>query len=317
MSDAPEDDDPWAPLPADQLWQRPGEEFGFGKRPDRIAKHGKPKPDASADVDADATRGTRPQSPPTPTPSPTPRPPAAPAEVRPAAPPRRARAAPDRADDPAAAAAFAELQRKLAAAPPGQSLVAATQRREPAKPARARRADAAADPTLAAQHVQGRDPEAEPVLEYAPGAAGRDLREEEAWFAALPPEEQQRLRGQWQKQRERAVEVATGHRRVGNRRAVAALACFGATVFAGSGVLWHATLGAGVLCALWWRRRPADRLLDPIRAVACLFLVQSIAMWRAGEPNPIFWMDCVVLTAFAAIVGFDGEIKRTGGFDQR
>lgn len=311
MSDSPEDDDPWAPLPADQLWQRPGEEFGFGKRPDRVSPRGRPKPDAST---GDAVDPVAPKEPA-----------AAPPRPQPAAqtpPPAPRRPVPRRAAGPGGldadgAAAFAALQRKLAAAPPGQSLVAATNRRDEAKPPRARRADAPVDPALAALHVQGRDPEAEPVLEYAPGADGRDLREEQAWFAGLPPEEQQRLRGQWQKQRERAVQTAVGQRRLGNRRAVAALACFGATVFAGSGVLWHATLGAGVLCALWWRRRPADRLLDPIRAVACLFLVQSIAMWRAGEPNPIFWMDCVVLTAFAAIVGFDGEIKRTGGFDQR
>ena len=92
--------------------------------------------------------------------------------------------------------------------------------------------------------------------------------------------------------------------------------CSVATIFAGTGHLWHATLGAGVCCGIWWRHARPDRFLDPFGAMACFFAMHVVAIWVAGaEPHPIGWVDLCVLGGCAAVVGFDGEIRRTGGFD--
>lgn len=310
MSATPEDDDPWAPLPADQLWQRPGEEHMFSKRPERVSSRGKARPEDDAtsasptDTPADAAGGPAATVPPRVVPSPKPAP--KPASLRPTPP-----------LDPAAAQALAALQQKLAAAPPGQSLVSESQRREDQAVRRKRAVAGPVAPELAALHVQGRDPEAEPALEYAPGADGRDPREEEAWFAALPPAERERLHAQWAKARAHGVDAKRNQRRRANRRFVAALAIAAATVFAGTGYLWHVTIGAGLLTGLWWRRAGADRFLDPIRALACLVVAHAAALLQTGEPNALFWIDAILVVSLSALVGFDGEIKRTGGFDQR
>ncbi len=297
-----DDDDPWAPLPADQLWQRPGEEHMFSKRPERVSSRGKPR---TEDADAATPPAPAPATPP-PAPATPPAPQSRPAPLRPTPP-----------LDPAAAQALAALQQKLAAAPPGQSLVAEAQRREQRVERHKRAVQGPIAPELAALHLQGRDPEAEPILEFAPGADGRDPREDEAWFAALPPAEKDRLHAQWAKARAHRVDAVARQRRLGNRRFVAALVIAAATVFAGTGFLWHVTIGAGVLTGLWWRRAGADRLLDPIRALACLVVAHAAALLQTGEPNPLFWIDAILVISLSALVGFDGEIKRTGGFDQR
>jgi hypothetical protein len=36
-----------------------------------------------------------------------------------------------------------------------------------------------------------------------------------------------------------------------------------------------------------------------------------------GAPSPQLFFDAPLLVAFAALVGFDGEMRRTGGFDVR
>ncbi len=208
---------------------------------------------------------------------------------------------------------MAELQAKLARQKPATSFVAQAQHREDRQ---RRKAQAGAAPALAAMVVQGSDPTAVPRVEYAAGAEGRDEREESAWFRQLPPAEQDRLRKVWGDKRELSCGAASAERRRGNRRFVAAIVVFAATIVLGTHIYWHATLGAGIACGLWWRRTAPDRFLDPLRAIASLFPMQGTAMVVHQQVNPTLFMDSVLLVALAAIVGFDGEIRRTGGFDQ-
>lgn len=136
------------------------------------------------------------------------------------------------------------------------------------------------------------------------------------WFLRLPAAEQQRLRAHWQQKRARGGARHAQHARLANRRFLAAVACSVATIFAGTGHLWHATLGAGVCCGIWWRHARPDRFLDPFGAMACFFAMHVLAIYAtAAEPHPIGWVDLCVLGSCAAVVGFDGEIRRTGGFD--
>lgn len=218
------------------------------------------------------------------------------------------------AENPEAERVLAALKARIARSAPARSLIAEVQHREQRAQ---RRRQAATVPQLAATVVAGRDPAAVPVVEYAAGPEGRDEREESEWFRGLPAAEQERLRAAWADKRAHATGAVAGQVRVGRRRFVAALVVFVANIVAGTGIYWHATLGAGIVCGLWWRRAPADRFLDPLRAIGCLYVMQALAMLVNREVNPTLFMDSVLLVALAAIVGFDGEIRRTGGFDVR
>ena len=54
-----------------------------------------------------------------------------------------------------------------------------------------------------------------------------------------------------------------------------------------------------------------------MRALVCLIVLQALAMAVAEKVNPGLGLDAVILIAIAAVVGFDGEIRRTGMFDGR
>lgn len=144
-----------------------------------------------------------------------------------------------------------------------------------------------------------------------------DPREDEPWFHELPDVEQQRLRRVWAEKRAAAVRAASNVGRNGNERMVAAILVFVAVVLLGTGANWHATLGAGVVCGIWWRHARADRFLDPLRAFGCMAVLQTLAMLVNGSTSPTLFLDAPLLVAFAALVGFDGEMRRTGGFDVR
>lgn len=251
------------------------------------------------------------------------RPVAAPAAVVPAPVPAPL-PPPPKAPDPAAEQALAALKSKLAQAPRGRSLVAELCRRE-AKAARKQRAAGSA--ALAACGPVAVPPagpapattSAPPLtVDFVPGIDGRDEREDEPWFQQLPAAEQDRLRKAWALRREQVVEDRPGQRRGRNRRFVAALLVFTGVWAAGTGAWWHATLGAGIVCGLCWRNVAPCRYRDPMIALCCL-LVAFLVAWIASAsdtmpPGSIF--DAVLVVAFAALVGFDGEIRQTGGFDQ-
>jgi hypothetical protein len=221
-------------------------------------------------------------------------------------------AEPDPAADPAELA-MAELKARIAAHAPATSLVATVVRREERKQRRQRAATAVlASVAAMMKRKRPRDPL---PIEYDPGVHGRDPREEEAWFKELPAAERERLQASWAKKRQHAVTTIANHRRNGNRRLVAALLVFAVVAVSGTRVMWAATAGAGICCAIWWRHGVPDGIRDPLRALGCLLGVHTVAMLVYGVFNPAVFIDAVVLVGFATVVGFDGEFRRTGGFD--
>jgi len=219
-----------------------------------------------------------------------------------------------RAAAAAATAAFAALQRRLAAAQPARSLLAAARQRD-CEAAQVTRAVAA----RAVAQVMPAAPTAVVALEEHPRmpAAGGDPREQEPWFRGLPASEQQRLHRHWQHRRELVDSQPAWQRRLQWQRFAAAVVLFASLVVLGTGAVWVATLGAGIVCGLCWRHLSADRYRDPVVAVALLFAGHLVAMVGSGADGlpPGLFLDVLLLTAMAALVGFAGEIRRTGGFD--
>ena len=212
--------------------------------------------------------------------------------------------------------ALEELKARIATSGPSTSLVAEVVHREQRQERQQRATNAvrAADAAVMKGPRQPRDPL---PIEYDAGVHGRDPREEEAWFKALPPAERVRLQAAWAEKRQHAVSSAAVQRRNGNRRLVAALIVFATIIITGTGSEWAATAGAGICTGIWWRHARPDRFLDPLRALACFFGLHMIAWVAHGTISPLIFMDGVLLIGFATIVGFDGEIRRTGGFDSK
>lgn len=323
-------DDDWLPLPAEAQCAHPGELAAFGKRTDAVGPAGAvlaPGPQASgigapsAFVPPSAGRTTE-------------APPAADPPEPPPTPP----------DDPAVLRALAALRAKLHAAPPAQSFVAAMQERERREEKRRRRgrrvaASPEAEPRASDPRAEGAEALARPAAGAAAGAmaspaplgvpaddaaavsAGEagaldhDPREASDWFRALPEAERQRLHKVWAEKRANAARAAANLAQNGNQRLVAGVVVFLAVMLLGTRCNWHATLGAGIVCGIWWRHARADRFLDPLRAGLCMLVLQGLAMVVNGAPSPQLFFDAPLLVAFSALVGFDGEMRRTGGFD--
>jgi len=316
MSAAVTDEDDWLPLPPEAQCAHPGELAALGKRAEPV----------------DAPRTALPPAPSRPVAglasSPNPRG-AAQAEtaVAPVSPPPPP-------DAPEVLQALAALRAKLHAAPAPQSFVAAMQdreRREEQRRHRSRRAAAACPanepgPKAPDEVVAPRLASGAPSPDEPPGPAAsatgsepldHDHREDSAWFRALPEVEQQRLHTVWAGKRANTARTAANVARNGNERLVAAILVFLAVMVLGTGVNWHATVGAGVVCGIWWRHALADRFLDPMRAGLCMLVLQGLAMVLNGVASPQLFFDAPLLVSFAALVGFDGEMRRTGGFDVR
>ncbi|MBX3463037.1 MAG: hypothetical protein KF830_07690 [Planctomycetes bacterium] len=223
--------------------------------------------------------------------------------------------------DAEALRAWQQLQQRVAAAPRSTSLVAAASHRARRQAARAAPASAGGPAATASPRgATGDGPQGvpAPVPSGPPdGAAvdGRDPREDQDWFRALPPAEQQRLRAVWAAQRARGEGSAASQRRLARRRAIAALAVALAVVVLGTGAAWPATLAAGALTAVLWARLGADRLRDPIVAVGALGVCHLALRFAFGPPGGTLFLDAILMVAFAALVGFDGEMRRSGGFD--
>ena len=146
-------------------------------------------------------------------------------------------------------------------------------------------------------------------------ALDHDPREASEWFRSLPEAERQRLHRVWAEKRANAARATANLAHNGNQRLVAGFVVFLAVMLLGTGVNWHATVGAGIVCGIWWRHARADRFLDPLRAGLCMLVLQGLAMVVNGAPSPQLFFDAPLLVAFSALVGFDGEMRRTGGFD--
>lgn len=302
-------DDDWLPLPAEAQCAHPGELAPLGKRSEASDPPSLPPGRGSQSFGIGAASTFVPP----------------PAECcsRPAAPPASPEPPPTPPDDPAVLQALAALRAKLHAAPAPQSFVAAMQEREGREERRRRRRRGAARPAPGpagkpmAIVASGDAPDAgvPAVPEGDPVALDHDPREASDWFRALPEAERQRLHRVWAEKRANAARAAANLAQNGNQRLVACLVVFVAVLLLGTRVNWHATLGAGIVCGIWWRHARADRFLDPMRAGLCMLVLQGVAMVCNGVPAPQLFMDAPLLVAFSALVGFDGEMRRTGGFD--
>ena len=228
-----------------------------------------------------------------------------------------------RAPNPKGEQMLRELQERLAKQGPGDSLIAQVQQREQ-RAARQQQAAKQSQQDLAACVLGGAagaaPPQSGPTqqtcqVEYADVADARDDSEDSEWYQQLPEAEQLRLRLAWAQKRRLASTAHTTQKRIGNRRMISAWVSAGLVVLLGSGLFWHATLAAGVVCGFWWRHAAADRMFDPLRGIVCMVVVQGIVMAAQTAYNPGMMMDCVLVAAFGALIGYDGEIRRTGGFD--
>ena len=314
MSGAVTDEDDWLPLPPEAQCAHPGELAALGKRAEAAAAPAPAVPPASGRPEAALAA------------SPSPHPSAqGEAAAAPAAPPPPPEA-------PEVLQALAALRAKLHAAPAPQSFVAAMQERERRAERRRHRSRRAAAACPAGESgslasdggvVPAPVSEGAPQPDTPPGLAAsataaepdHDPREDSAWFGALPEVEQQRLHKAWADKRANAARTAANLTRNGNERLLAGILVFLAVLLLGTGVNWHATMGAGVVCGIWWRHALADRFLDPMRAGLCMLVLQGLAMVVNGTPSPQLFFDAPLLVSFAALVGFDGEMRRTGGFD--
>lgn len=323
-------DDDWLPLPPEEQCAHPGELAALGKRTEAVAGS---NPAGVVDGSTSGVGAVSAFVPPLANRAGKPKEPAALPEPPPSPP-----------DDPAVLRALAALRAKLHAAPPSQSFVAAMQereRRDERRRRRGRRAPVLAAPSARASelHADGAlaatRPAAGPASgpssidtaveapvgrrdeepEGEPAALDHDPREASDWFRALPEVERQRLHRVWAEKRANAARAAANMAQNGNQRLLAGLVVFVAVMLLGTRGNWHATLGAGIVCGIWWRHARADRFLDPLRAGLCMLVLQGIAMVCNGVPSPQLFFDAPLLVAFAALVGFDGEMRRTGGFD--
>jgi hypothetical protein len=290
------DSEDWEPLRSDQLAAHPGELVDVSRQ----TKVPETAPAAASARDAVRTAESTSAST---TESPAPCPP-----------PRRRRSAPLA---PEAEKALQELKSKLAARPAAQSLIAEVQRREEKRERKLRAAQApelaAAIPVrLSIAVPAGSEEEAANAVDF-----GRDPREHEAWFLGLPAPERERLIAAWGARREQLEVEKPGQRRAKRDRFVAAILLFAAVMLIGSGSYWLATLGAGVVCGIWWRNVPACRFRDPIVALVCFVLGQMLAYLVSTDTmaHPGLVNDVLLLIPFGALLGFSGEMRRTGGFD--
>lgn len=244
-----------------------------------------------------------------------------------------------KADDPAAEQALLALKAKIAQRPAAKSLIAQVQNREEKQARKQERRQRAADAPQLAATVPGRlRAAAEPVgpapaepAPKGPAPAGlpvcstgpddelplRDPREDETWFRGLPEAEQQRLVAAWSLRRERMKLERPGQLRVRRDRFVSALLAFAVVWLFGSGSYWLATVGSAILTGIAWQNLPACRFRDPILACVVYGLCQALAFLVSTDTvlHPGLVMDVLLLVPMAGLLGFSGEMRRTGGFD--
>ena len=221
-----------------------------------------------------------------------------------------------RADEEAEQAkALHELKKRIAASADKRSLVDEISEREarqsrPRGPVKQAIRDIAVRSSRTAADVPL-------AVEYDEGAEARDPREDQAWFKALPAKERERLHDSWAQKRGQAQASTAMQRRTRGRRIGSALIIFAATAVLGTPGMWPVTIAAGVLCAVVWSYISPCRYRDAITALGCFYTV-SLSAWllnSSGSLAALTFMDAILLVAFAAVAGFNAEIRRAGGFD--
>ncbi len=165
-----------------------------------------------------------------------------------------------------------------------------------------------------------------PAMDAVPGVhrvaygVDRDPREDEPWFLQLPTAEQQRLRSSWHR---------TRHRFDGRRpafwRDVRRAAWQGALVFFVVGLLQVPTFGvaaiprfalAGAVAAPLGRLAGGGRFAFALVGFLALALVSG-ANVLAVLFSPIGLPSALIACHGMALLGFDREMQRSGGFDEK
>ena len=318
------DQDDWEPLRSDQVAAHPGEFVVVQPRTAIV-------PVAAAPVPVEAPAGAAPE---VDDDLPFPTVPSAAPKVRRTTPP-----------DPEAEKALQALKDKIARRPAAQSLIAQVQKREEKRARKEERKHRAAEaPELAAVvpvrlPVVAPNPPGEPAGDWEGQPAGqpaaqpavplagepgpseelllRDPREDETWFRGLPEAEQQRLVAAWSLRRERMKLDRPGQLRLRRDRFVSALLVFATVWLLGSGSYWLATVGSAILTGIAWQNLPACRFRDPILACVVYGLCQALAFLVSTDTvmHPGLVNDVLLLVPIAGLLGFSGEMRRTGGFD--
>lgn len=292
MAESPADD-PWAPLPTEALSLHPGE----ATAPREVVAAAPPVAAADAAAPAVAAPAPTPASRPAPTPASSPAP------------------------TPEQERALAELAAKVAKQRQPTSLVGQVLQREhrqQSKQARAKKLREAAGADVAPQVVAtaSLQPADAPACHGMAGGEpppDHDPRLAEPWFLSLPAAEQERLRKAWRHQHERQLLDQPHHVRERHRRSVAALLTFAVVAVLG-GASALLAMCAGGLTAIWWRYTRPGRFGDPVTAVTCFYVVHAIAALVNGGVSPSLVFDSILVVAIAALVGFSGEMRSSGGF---
>jgi len=223
----------------------------------------------------------------------------------------------------AAASARAELAlqalRERIASTPTSEALGATLEHEDRKRRRRRRAAGVERLAACATMASTIRPDEVPLaVEYDGGGEGRDLREDEAWFRALPASERQRLHELWSSARRRAQ----GSDRPDLRKVGAAMARGAAVAFV-VGLLLCAVGGglaaAGLLALLGAVGVGVAQCAGGGRQTCALagIVVFPIVYGLALLTNPILLLGWMLMAYGFGVLGMTAEMCRAGGFDVR
>ncbi|GAB4164280.1 MAG: hypothetical protein Fur0037_29440 [Planctomycetota bacterium] len=221
---------------------------------------------------------------------------------------------------------ISELARKLARTadldPLGRELTRAAERKD--RKMRANSASFAA----AARHLESgirdeRDVPLDVVYE-----AGRDAREDHPDFRRLPPEEQEALRMQWEEERRRAT--LRPRRVVLERLRLFGLALILYAVVGGILIPFQGVanipdmLLSGALTGATWLLLNPTRFSLAITGAVVLLVYKGIGLCAASpdtasaaEQSMTILFTVAVITFGCGMIGFDCELRRTGGFKAR
>jgi hypothetical protein len=225
-------------------------------------------------------------------------------------------AAAQRAADAAAERALQELQARIRKATPSCSLVAEVQRRAARHERRQRAAQAPALGSCKPVRSTVQVSDLPLDLQYDPGADGRDSREEQPWFLALPEAERARLHEQWAAERTRFL--GAGRRRLagigramGGGALVMLLLGLAQALLLGGFCMVPALVAAGAIAA---------GVAQACRAGRYGFaLAGGVAYTALMIPtilgNPYALPSILMAVYGMGLIGMGEEMRRTGGFD--
>jgi len=217
-------------------------------------------------------------------------------------------------EDPDSEQALRELKVRLTNAAPAKSLIAQVQHREQRQERRrvaAARGEPSLPPAPLAHDIAVAAATAPPVVD-----ADNDARELEPWFRELPAAERERLRAHWWSERHRNDDAGLRAR----RRLARAIGCGALLFFVLS--LPQALLGGlavvPALVAAGAMAGGAAHLCGGGRFVySCAGALAFCTVMGMSVLSPM-GLSCVMLATYGmGIVGMDGEMRRSGGFEAK